>query len=317
MANEDELPRALILSDGKPGHLSQAMALARHLSLAFDTVEVHFRQRLAKVISYPLDRLHLYCSGLFSLSTSIDTDYGLLIAAGSESYYSAKTLGRALDIPVVAVMLPKGYRYNDFELIIAQNHDLPPQRDNILTLPINLTYVNPQGHLAGQQGQHYVAFIIGGDSPHGVLDPRQLIKQIENIMAELPEHKFWLTTSRRTSKEVEKHLKNIPFDYAIYYSDCQVNPIADFLKFSDYVFITADSTSMISEAVSYGQANVEVLPLRDSNSSKTKADKLISALASNLCLHIYDGRVGKANAKIDIGNFIKKAVLRCGLRVVR
>ncbi|MBW6510040.1 MAG: mitochondrial fission ELM1 family protein [Desulfuromonadales bacterium] len=317
METDKALQRALILSDGKPGHRNQAIALARHLGLSFDTVEVHFRRRLSKAISYLLDHLYIYCSCLYSLSSSIDADYCVLIAAGSESYYAAKTIGRAYDIPVVAVMLPKGYRYTDFELIFAQNHDLPPQRDNILTLPINLTYVDPQGHLVGQQGQHYVAFIIGGDSPHGVLDSQQLIMQIENVIADLSEHKFWLTTSRRTSKEVEKCLKNITFDHAIYYSDSQVNPIADFLKFSDYVFITADSTSMISEAVSYGQANVEVLPLRGSNSSKTKADKLISALALNSCLHIYDGQVGKANAKIDIGNIIKKAVLRCGLRVVR
>jgi mitochondrial fission protein ELM1 len=314
MANENSLPRALIFSDGKPGHRNQAIALARHLTLPFDTVEVHFRRRLSKVISYPLDHLHLYWSGLFSLSSSIDAVYCLLIAAGSESYYAAKTIGKSRDIPVVAVMLPKGYRYNDFDLIVAQNHDLPPQRDNILTLPINLSYVDPPGQIARQQGQHYVAFIIGGDSPHGVLDTRQLIIQIESIMAELPGHKFWLTTSRRTSKEVETSLKNMPFDHAIYYSESQVNPIADFLKFSDYVFITADSTSMISEAVSYGEAYVEVLPLHRSNSSNTKADKLILTLAEHSCLHIYDGQVGKANAKVDIGDFINKAALKCGLR---
>lgn len=164
--------KLLILSDGKPGHLNQSIAFARHLGWEFDVVEVAFRGRPAKLISYLADRCGLALEWLVSMK-NVSSDYEAVVSAGSETYYAGKLLARKLGVKSVAIMLPQGYRY-DFDLIVAQQHDEPPARENIQTLPVNLTYVEPQGLVEADRGTKVVSVIVGGDSKRGRLDPDQL-----------------------------------------------------------------------------------------------------------------------------------------------
>ena len=302
--------KVLILSDGKPGHRNQAIALARHLKLPFDTVEVHFRPRVSKAISYLLDHLHLHYPGLFSLSSSIDEAYCALIAAGSESYYAAKTLGKAHNIPVVAVMLPKGYRYDDFELIVAPEHDHPPLLPNIRAIPVNPCWVEPAGVIHLQPGERLVSLIIGGSNQVYAMDPNSLRPVIEDIFQKFQNFQIMVATSRRTLKDVDDMLRTFPFTQLFLYSEDPVNPIPDFLALSDYVFLTADSTSMISEAVSFGTACVEVVPL-NTRRPPGKFARLTSRLEELGCLHIFDGNLGEARNKVKLADYLEGIGL-CG-----
>jgi len=289
--------RVLILSDGKPGHFNQAIALARLLGCDYDVVKVGFRFRGAKALSYCLDRCGVYCSGLFHASPP-PRHYAAVVSAGSATYYANRTLAKKLGCPAVAIMFPRGYRLS-FDLIIAQHHDHPPQAENILTIPVNLSYSQPVGLVTPAPGQRYLGLIIGGDSAHGKLSAEGLKKQIDDILRLLPDHRVWLTTSRRTSAEVESMLEQYHFDYAVFYSKQQVNPIPDFLEYCDFVFITADSSSMISEAVANGQAAVEILPISGSFVPTGKFKALLAPLLADGCVHIFDGTI-KANAQKKI-----------------
>ncbi len=305
--------KVLILSDGKPGHVNQSIAFARHLDCLYQIERVDFQSRMAKSLSYLFDRLGIYSRSLFS-SSATSQGFDLIVSAGSGTYYANKALAREFSVKSAAIMLPKGYRY-DFDLIVAQSHDHPPSRSNILEVPINLSFVEPQGHIRGVDGQAYVSVIIGGDSTVGKLSPEKIKRQLEEIFTSFPRHKFWLTTSRRTSPEVEVVLREFPFEWSVFYSERQINPIGDFLKYSDYVFITEDSTSMISEAVSFGQANVEILTLFDGKSEKTKYMKMINMLETQSCLHMYEGHCGNSGQKISLEQLLKSssAVNRLGL----
>jgi mitochondrial fission protein ELM1 len=305
----DQQGRALILSDGKPGHVNQSIAFAKHLGCTYQLVSVEFINRFAKVLSYIFDHLAYYRRSLFRVINPIEQEFDLIVSAGSGTYYANKTLAKRLGLKSVAIMLPKGYRY-DFDLIVAQHHDDPPVRRNLLEVPINLAYVEPMGYVDALSSERYVSIIIGGDSAHGVLDAQQLKSQLEQIFMLFPDHKFWMTTSRRTSENIEKVLRNFEFDYAVYYSQQPINPIADFLVHSEYVFITADSTSMISEAASYGQAYIELLPLANGAVPEGKIRKMIDMLISCSCLHIFDGSCGDANCKIKF-NDLCLAVSQC------
>jgi mitochondrial fission protein ELM1 len=300
--------KALILSDGKPGHLNQSIAFARQLGSAYEVVEVAFASRPAKALSYLLDRLGIYRRSLFDVG-SVTQGFSLIVSAGSGTYYANKTLGRAFGLKSVAIMLPRGYRY-DFDLIIAQSHDNPPVRANLLEVPINLAYVEPKGNLKVQPGECYVSIIVGGDSAQGSLEPRQVKEQIVQIRKLFPQHKLWMTTSRRTSEKVEQVLRTFDFDWGLYYSEQQLNPIADFLEHSDYVFITADSTSMISEAVSYGQANIELLPLCGERKTREKTRAMVVALTERSCLHVFDGSVAAAHCKIRLDEMLSPEVVQ-------
>ena len=300
-------PRLLILSDGKPGHVNQSIAFARHLNYEYDLSQVGFRSRWAKALSYPADHLGIYSARLFDVTLRA-SEYVAVVSAGSETYYANRTLAKHLNCKSVAIMLPKGYRFA-FDLIVAQQHDNPPKNKNIVSIPINLTYIEPKGLVVPVDGSKYISLIIGGDSAHGQMDAALLCQQIEQILRLFPEHKVWMTTSRRTPNDVETMLRRFQFERAIYYSQEPVNPIPDFLQYSEYVFLTADSSSMISEAVSFGQSCVEVLSFAKEFSEKSKFAKFIRVLSRMECLHLFDGSYGACCNKMSFADFFKGQII--------
>jgi mitochondrial fission protein ELM1 len=297
MAIASGLRKVLILSDGKPGHLNQSLAFARLLGYSSEVREVILAGRCAKARSYLYDRLGLARPGLFGIAGEIPPCCAV-VSAGSNTYYANKVLAKRLGVPAVAIMLPRGYRY-DFDLIVAQEHDLPPRRRNILALPVNLSWVEPQGLVKKQGTRPCVALIIGGPSRHFRMDPDRLQEQVERIFGLFPHADLLLTTSRRTPATIEAFLEKMPFRYRIIYSREPVNPIPDFLGISDYVFVTEDSTSMISEAVSFGHASVEVLPLPPAG-GRNKVGRMVTRLAGEGYLHRFDGNLGDCHRKFDL-----------------
>ena len=69
------------------------------------------------------------------------------------------------------------------------------------------------------------------------------------------------------------------------------------------MFITGDSTSMISEAVSYGKSNVVVLPLE--SQEENKFTRFIDTLEKEEYLHIFNGSIENKNKKIDFRKYVK------------
>jgi mitochondrial fission protein ELM1 len=196
-------------------------------------------------------------------------------------------------------MFPKGYRLN-FDLIIAQQHDNPPLLANLIRIPINLTYVEPQRIVEPLPREKYIALIIGGDSQHSRMNVDQLRQQMVGVFKLFPEHKVWMTTSRRTPQAVEKMLREFSYERAVYYSQEPINPIPDYLQQCEYVFLTADSSSMISEAVSFGKSCVEVFVLSEKLPDQSKFNKLLTILSEKNCLHLFTNQVGSASEKIDL-----------------
>ena len=58
------MSKVLILTDGKAGHENQSKAFARALGCEFELVEVHFKSKFHKVLSYLLDWAGWRCLGL-------------------------------------------------------------------------------------------------------------------------------------------------------------------------------------------------------------------------------------------------------------
>jgi uncharacterized protein len=288
--------KILILSDGKPGHLNQSIAFARLLGLDYDLVECRSRSRWAKAASYLLDRCRLRSSLPFTVGPH-GKHYAAVASAGSETYYANKVLARQLGAKAVAIMLPSGYRL-DFDLIVAQEHDRPPQRSNLLALPVNLAAPVASGVVEFFAGQQAVGVVIGGPSRHFELSREQLRGELERIFALFPQADLVATTSRRTPAEVEDLVAEFPFRRAVLFHREPVNPIPDFLAHCQTVFVTGDSTSMVSEAVSFGQAEIEVLPLVP-KTRENKILRMLQHLEELGYLHTFDGHLGHCRRKVD------------------
>ena len=298
------LEKVLVLSDGRPGHLNQSLALAERMGCEPIVCRVGYRHRVMKLLSYLFDRLHCYSRVLFWQEPLDETDFAYVIAAGSTTFYPLKVLSRVYGLKSVAMMLPRGYRF-DCDVIFAQSHDRPPRGDNIVEIPVNFSLSKPQGLYRAERSS--VGIVIGGDNAVFHLDTDRLKMQLDTIFSLFPDHEFAVTTSPRTAAPVEALLERYDFDYRVIFSKEPVNPIPDFLQVCDYVFITQDSTSMISEAVSSGLAAVEVLPLV--SEGENKFVRLSEMLQREGYLHIFDGSCAKADRKVDFGDVLKRAGL--------
>ncbi len=285
------MARILIISDGRKGHENQAIAYAKLQGVAFSVVQVRFKSALHKLLGYLFDWLGIYTKALFE-PFSFSCEFDEVVSAGSGTYYANKLVAKRCQIPSVALMQPKGFRKN-FSKIYAQKHDGGK-------LPINFAYSEPKG-VYGCEGR-CVALVVGGSNATFSMKLEDIKRVVEFMMQRFPHHKKLLTTSPRTPKEIEEYLASQPFDFALFYSCDPRNPIGDFLACCDYVFLTMDSTSMMSEAVSSGRAAIEVVPLQAKGANKYSA--MVEELAQEGYLHIFDGTLGEAKRKIDLREYL-------------
>lgn len=293
------MSRALILSDDRMGHLNQSLAFVKYLDLPYDVVSVKFKYRWAKALSYLFDKIGINTEKLFDVQ--IDKKYDLLVGTGSTTSYATKVLAKKMHAKSIAMMLPRGYRY-DFDIIFAQSHDNPPTQENIIEIPANFSYVEPKG--VYQAKKDSIGIVIGGDNKIFTMSKEKLQAQLDTIVAEYKEYEIAITTSPRTSDEIELLVASYNFDYEILFSKNPINPIPDFLEQCETVFITGDSTSMISEAVAYGRSNVVVLPLE--SQEENKFTRFIGTLEKEEYLHIFNGSIKNKNKKIDFKTYLKE-----------
>lgn len=280
------MDRVLVLTDGKAGHENQSRAFVRALGRDFDLVEVHFRSPLHKALSYLLDHLGLHTSRLFTLNAGVTGPYAAVVGTGSGTFYAAKTLARRLGTKCGVVLYPRGYRIATFDCVLAPAFDRPPSAPNVVTVPANLVANDAAFYAAGTaafQTCHpfphpthpvpAVAVIIGGPNACSSMTPDWMRTQLTRIFTEhghpafrpapsgttSPVPEFWVTTSRRTPPDVEAVVRDFPFDYRLLYSEDHFNPIPAFVSLAQTLYVTAESTGMLSEACTFGSADVRVL----------------------------------------------------------
>jgi mitochondrial fission protein ELM1 len=291
----------LILSDGRMGHVNQSIAFANYLGYAYDIVELVPKYRWSKAFTYLFDKIGMKTDMLFHPVVLGTQSYALVVGTGSLTYYMVKVLSKKLQAKSIAMMLPKGYNYNSFDTIFAQSHDRPPKQKNIIEVPANFAYAKPQGLYKAKNKS--VGIVIGGDNKVFNMSKDKLKIQLDAILKHYNGYEIAVTTSPRTSKEVEALIQSYHFDYEVIFSQQPVNPIPDFLYQCECVCITGDSTSMISEAVSYGKANIIVLPLE--SKKENKFERFMQSLEKEGYLYIFDGGIENRNRKIDFSKYFK------------
>jgi len=287
--------KVLILTDGKAGHENQSKAFARALGYEFDLVEIHFKSAFHKALSYLFDRFGIHTLSLFPSfdirhptpdtqttnhePRATNHEYCAVIGTGSGTFYAAKSLARKLGVKCGVVLYPRGYRIASFDCVLAPAFDRPAPAPNVIPIPVNLVASDAAFYAAGTEAfrarytpsaKPAVAIIVGGPNKCSTLSADWMRTQLNQIFStykpqatnhepQATNHEIWVTTSRRTPPEVEAVVDSFSFDYKLLYSKDHFNPIPAFVQLASTLFVTAESTGMISESCTFGTAEVRVL----------------------------------------------------------
>ncbi len=316
-------PRALIVTDRKPGHENQSRALCDALGFDCDLVEVRYPNRWMKALSYLADRFGIFTQAFFNLpALSPRSDYHCVIGAGSTAFYPVKVLARSLGVPSVAILYPRGYRLDDFTVILAPAFDRPARRGNLIEIPVNVTPARDAWYREQTEaflsrytpaGKKAVAVIVGGPNPAADLAPEWMRRELEALFAATPDCEHWVTTSRRTPEAVDAVIDAFPFDYSLIFSrDPSFNPIPAFVTLCDRVFVTAESTGMVSEAATRGSAAVEVL--MNIRRPDSKFGRFVRMLQERGHVHVFDGALGPKTAPVDLNGVFEEIARRLSIK---
>ena len=304
---------ALILSDGKPGHENQSKALAEGLGLRAEIIPCVYSSKRKKTLSLFLDRLGIARDLTGAVTTAEQVAATLheppaaVIGAGSNTFYSLSVLRRKLNLPTVAILTPRGYRLSGFDAILSPAFDRAPQAPNVIRIPTNLSPARPEFYREQTaaflerytpKNDRAVGVIIGGKNSIADVTPDWLKKQLEALFAATPDCEHWVTTSRRTSPEADAIIDSFPFDYKLIFSRERFNPIPAMVSRCERLFVTAESTGMLSEAVAVGSSYVEILD--NLSTDYGKFVRFVDSLCTEGYAHRFDGTLGSSRRKIDL-----------------
>ena len=279
--------KAIILTDGKAGHENQSKAFARALGLDFELVPVKFKSPFHKALSYLFDRLGIRTVGLLQgldgLSaeppnhpttqppnhlTTQPPNHLTIIGTGSGTFYAAKALARRIGAKCGVVLYPRGYDLASFDCILAPSFDNPAKRSNVVEILANLVANDAAFYEKGVAAfserhsgptDNLVGVIVGGPNKCSTMTAEWTKARLDEIFAANKGAQLCVTTSRRTPADVEAVVDSYPWDYKLLYSRDHFNPIPAFVKLAKRLYVTAESTGMLSEACTFGSAEVVAL----------------------------------------------------------
>ena len=278
--------KAIVLTDGKAGHENQSKAFARALGLDFQLVPVKFKSPFHKMLSYLFDMLGIRAVGLLQgveifinaeaqrrreaeKSLTGQPNSQVIIGTGSGTFYAAKSLARKISGAKCGVVLyPRGYKLSTFDCILAPTFDNPAKLPNVVEIPANLVANDAEFYEKGvasfkerYQGatDNLVGVIVGGPNKCSSMTVEWMKSRLDEIFAANKGAELVVTTSRRTPADVEALVDSYPWSYKLIYSKDHFNPIPAFVQLAKRLYVTAESTGMLSEACTFGKAEVVAL----------------------------------------------------------
>lgn len=269
-----------IVSEGSPGHDSQSEGLVAAMS-ATVPVSVHrLKGRLTApgwcrplVLAWmgkrgrPLSERWL--QRVTELSAPRLPPPDLVVSSGGKSVFAARTLAARHGAPYVYLGEQKRFPDAWFDVIVSPVPD--DVRENAVQLELLPTPVTPAGvdkAAAAKQrpdGRVWLLVVGGASRSHRYTDTdwNELANGM-NALAEKHGIRWLVSTSRRTGATAESLLKDgIGRDCvadAIWWSQEPRKELHAFLGMAEVVFVTQDSVTMVSEAVSSGRPTVVVHP---------------------------------------------------------
>jgi len=298
----------LILSDRKPGHVNQSLALAKAAADAMpgsvhDVIELD----ISRTRRFACDAVALIAGKWMSgkigiLSMLIGRERAALfvrycdaiISAGSSLSSLNRVAAYVLDARAIAVMRPH-IAASRFDRIFMPEHDTTGGLRNIVAVCGAAAYIAPEeADAAAEQfvshfGLHTdvkrIGVVIGGPA-----DDDQSIEKAEALCRAIDEYaakngyRVLVTTSRRTPQKLDDAVEKVFMNKdAVVIANKKNFPFVfkGIVALSDFVVATADSVSMISEAASLKP--VAIADVFDTCAGSKKHDRFVAAAVKSGC----------------------------------
>lgn len=229
--------------DGKAGHDRQSAGLLRALEAAAN-IETHVLDA---------NRCKVTPAGFIRRDLDFGTDLpapDLLIGAGRRCQLPLLAARRARGGHSVYLMRPQ-WPWGWFDLCLIPSHDRPRLYENVVVTEGVLNDITPALPDAGNG-----LILIGGPSAHFRWDSGRLLEQIERIIAAAPAKPWVIGDSRRTPPETSARLQGLTSPQVQFTPahESGADWVQRQLGSADTAWISADSVSMIYEALSAGVA---------------------------------------------------------------
>jgi len=297
--------RALILSDGKAGHLKQSLAVVellreRNPQVSHEVAQVAYRHRLLRALclcwswwvpaGWGGTRCLQYALSPASARAILTRYADLIVSCGASTVPVNELWARQNRAKSIVIMNPAPLPLRRFDLVIAPRHDGLPQRRNViqtvgaisliqdgrLAQAVDRLSAHPKFRAAAPDGvrRPVVAVFIGGETSQYTLGAGFVEGMVAQVLStcELVNGRCLVTSSRRTPAAVERVLaerlgKHARCQLLLLASRDQLNGTMEgMLGAADVAVVTGESVSMVSEACASGRRVVVVEPpLRQAN----------------------------------------------------
>ena len=248
--------KAILLTQGMHGMVSQVEGLAKALGLNYK----HQTVKLKPFWNLIPPKFSPISENL--IKDKFVCDSKILISCGRKSVIPSMALKKRLgkDIFTIHIQNPK-VSFNHFDLIISPEHD-NIKGDNIITTTGAIHYltkkeIKENSNYLGleKEKKQLVAFVIGGPNKYYTYS-EQAIHQTFNkvkILFTPDKYRIIVIPSYRTPKEViKKAYDTFSFNHHVI-KEVDKKAYLSALAISNYIVVTCDSTSMISEAAVTGK----------------------------------------------------------------
>jgi mitochondrial fission protein ELM1 len=244
----------LVLQDGRMGTDGQSRGLAQALAkpMICHNFKLLWWQKLLPMHWLRNDIIRKHFDDYAEMPLAI-------IGAGRSAAYGLLAAQKKWpEVISIQIQNPKILPHN-FSYLIVPQHDAVTGMNVITTLgglhavtddTLQAARIKFQEKFAGDAPPR-VAILIGGNNKFTQLDDMwcdHLTQQLQRLLAS--GHRLWVTTSRRTPKKYVAALKDrLNHPHVFFWDGVSENPYLGMLALADKILVTADSISMISEAL--------------------------------------------------------------------
>jgi hypothetical protein len=255
--------------DSRPGHVKQTRGIVDALALLtpLSVAEVRLPDPNPAAGTSDWCRFFLSCFGLNlvqdhdALGRPLPKSADLVIGTGARAHIPVLLFSRRYGGKTVTCMTPSSIFLRSFDLCCIPEHDRPRPRKNVFTTVGPPNTARPFGPHSPEKG----LILVGGeDKKNHFWNIRETLGRIREIIEGQRTVHWAISSSARTPKDMlpllNEAAKSFPNADFFCHSDTEAGWIEAQYKSVRDVWVTADSASMIYEALTAG-CRVGVLPV--------------------------------------------------------